>query len=141
EVGIALDDAAVVQIAVEDRGFAGIEVPAHGGVDAVGTDQQVTLDLTDGLTGRIDETRDDLVATLLQAGEMMTGRNRLRPQPFSDRRQQDLVQLAARDRNLRPAIAGGLAARLRPDQLPVLVVEGELGGEDADARKLITESQ
>ncbi len=38
-------------------------------------------------------------------------------------------------------ITRGLAARLGPDQLPVLVVEGELGGEDARPRELLAEPQ
>ena len=62
-------------------------------------------------------------------------------QPLVDRGEQDLVQLAARDRNLRPAVAGGAAARLGPDQLAVLVVEGELLGEDAGRRELVAEAE
>ena len=64
-----------------------------------------------------------------------------RAQPLVDRREQDLVQLAPRNRNLRPAIAGGAAARLGPDQLAVLVVEGELLGEDAGRGELVAETE
>ena len=141
EVRIAFDDAAIVQVAVEHRRLARIEVPAHGGMDAVGADQEIALRFAGRRTGRICEARDDLVAALLQAGEMMAGRERVRTEPLVDGAEQDLVQLAARDRDLRPAVAGGLAARLGPDQLPVLVVEGELGGEDAGTGKLLAEPE
>src|SRR5262249_57952920 len=59
----------------------------------------------------------------------------LGPKPLGDRRQQTLVQLAAPDRDLRPAVAGIAPARLAPHALAVLVVEDELGGEDADLRE------
>jgi hypothetical protein len=48
QIRIAFDNAAIVQIAVEHRGFAGIEMLAHGGVDAVGADQQIALRFADG---------------------------------------------------------------------------------------------
>ena len=95
----------------------------------------------DGLAGRIGEARDDLVAALLEARQAMAGDDRLRAQPLVDRREQDLVQLAPRNRNLRPAIAGGAAARLAPDQLAVLVVERELLGEDAGRGELVAETE
>ena len=141
QIRIAFDDPAIVQIAVEHRGFAGIEMPAHGGVDAVGTDQQVSFRFARRLAGRIDEAGKDLVAALLQACELVAGDERPRTQAGMDGREQDVLQLAARDRDLRPVVTRGLAARLGPDQLPMPVVEGEFGGEDARAREFFTQSQ
>ena len=48
EIGRGLDDAAVVQIAVEHRLLVRIEVLAHRGMDAVGADQDVACGLADG---------------------------------------------------------------------------------------------
>ena len=50
----------------------------------------------------------------------MARRDGLGPEPFADGREQEHLQLAAVDRVLRPAIAGGDAARLGPDSLTVL---------------------
>ena len=141
EIGLARDDAAIVQIAVEHRRFARVEVPAHGGMDAVGADQEIAFRLARRLPGRIDEVRDDLVAALLEARELMAGGERARTEALADGAEQNLLQLAARDRDLRPQVAGSLAARLGPDQLAVPVVEGELGGEDAGGGELVAEPE
>jgi len=141
EVRPGLDDAAVMQIAVEHRLLALVELLAHGGVDAVGADQNIALGLADRLARRIGEARDHGVAALLELRQAMAGDDSARTQPLADRGEQYLVQLAARDRNLRPAITGGAAARLGPDQLTVLVVEGELLGEDTGRREFFRQAQ
>ena len=43
QVRIACDDAAIVQVAVEHRRLARIEVPAHRRMNAVGADQEIAL--------------------------------------------------------------------------------------------------
>ena len=65
QIGIAFDDPAIMQVAVEHRRLARIELPAHGGMDAVGADQQIAFRFARRLPGRIAEVRDDLVAALL----------------------------------------------------------------------------
>src|SRR5262249_60722344 len=75
------------------------------------------------------------------SSQLMAGHERAVPEPLGDGREQDLVQARARDRNLRPAIPSGLPARLGPDQLSMLVVEGELGGEYAGARQRFAQAQ
>ena len=94
EIRRRFDDAAVVQIAVEHRHLARVEMLAHRGLDAIGADENVALGLARGLAGRIGEPRDDLVAALLEAGQAMPGDDRLAAQPLVDRREQHIVQLA-----------------------------------------------
>ena len=102
--------------------------------------QNVALRLADRLARRIGEARNDRGAALLEACQAMAGDDGVCPEPLVDRGEQDFVRLAPRNRNLRPAIAGGATARLGPDQLAVLVVEGELLGEDAGRREFFARS-
>ena len=71
------------------------------------------------------EPRRDPELILLEANEVMTGADPLGAEARTNRVKQDDEQLAAMDRILRPAIAGGAAAWFRPDQLAVFVVVGE----------------
>jgi hypothetical protein len=71
----------------------------------------------------------------------MAGDDGLRPEPLPDLAQQDFMQPAARDRNLRPAVTGGPAARLGPDQLAVLVVERKLLRKDAGLGQRVAQAE
>jgi hypothetical protein len=62
---------------------------------------------------------------------MMTGENVLSPQPLGRGIEQDLLQRAAMDRELRPFVAGLDAARLAPDRLALLGKIREFPGADA----------
>ena len=91
EIGRGLDDAAIVKVPVEHRLLARIEMLTHGGVNAVGADQDVALRLACGLARRIGETGDDAIAALLEAGEAMAGDDGVCPQPLVvDRGEQNL---------------------------------------------------
>ena len=83
EIGLRLDDAAVVQIAVEHRLLAGIELLAHRGVDAVGADQDVGFVFGDRLAGWIGETRDHLAAALLEACQAVARHHRVGAEPLA----------------------------------------------------------
>ena len=54
-------------------------------MDAVGADQEVAFRFAGRPAGRIGEARKDLVAALLEAGELVAGDERLRTQPLGDR--------------------------------------------------------
>ena len=64
-----------------------------------------------------------------------------RAEPREHGAMEDPEQLAAVDGELRPAVAGGQAARLAPDPLPVPGVEDELGGGDADRGQVVEEAE
>ena len=81
--------------------------------------------------GLVDEFGADAVVGLGPAGEMMAGENVLLAQPLDRGIEQDLLQRAAMDRELRPFVTGLDAARLAPDRLAVLGEIGELFGAHA----------
>ena len=58
-----------------------------------------------------------------------------------DRVEQDHLQIASVDRVLRPRIAGGAPAWLRPDELTELVVIAEFGGLDRGFGQGIAETE
>ena len=62
----------------------------------------------------------------LERGEVMTEVDRASPDSFTDGVPKDKQELTAVDGILRPAVAGCDAARLRPDELAVLVVAAPL---------------
>src|SRR5260370_36871362 len=72
---------------------------------------------------------------------MMAGQYVFRADPLLDRVEQDQLQVAAADRVLRPCIAGGAPARLRPDELTELVVIAEFGGLDRGFGQCIAKAE
>src|SRR6185312_13295357 len=84
EIGLRLDGAAVVQIAVEHRFLARIEMRPYRRMDAVGADQDVALGLARGLARRTGEASDDLSAALLEARQPVPGDDGLLAQPLPD---------------------------------------------------------
>ena len=83
---------------------------------------------------RIDETRGDASAALLDAGAAMAGDEILRPDPLAHRAEQHALQIGAQQRDMRPLMAGRLAERLAIDELAVAREEGVVlrlaGGRD-----------
>ena len=67
QVGLAFDDAAIMQVAVEHGLLARIEMPAHRGMNAVGANQNVACRFAGDVPGGITELRDDLVVALNEA--------------------------------------------------------------------------
>ena len=63
---------------------------AHGGMDAVGADQDVARGRTHRPARRIGEARDDGVAALLEPREAMAGDDGVAAEPLVDRGEQDL---------------------------------------------------
>src|SRR5260221_10623270 len=61
--------------------------------------------------------------------------------PLLDGVEQDLVQIGAMDRKLRPVVAGEAPARLLEDELAVAAVESEFAGLDAMCCELLREAQ
>ena len=105
----------------------------------------------DGLAVAVDEARRDLAALLLEARDAPAELDPLRAQHLPGGVEQDHLQLAAMDGELRPRQAGMAAARIGPDRLAVAVGvaqlarldggRGERGfeaeaGEDADGAGL-----
>ena len=132
EIRLADGDAAPHQDALPlGRAFVGIEVRAHGGVDAVGADQDVGLRRLDGIAAAVDEAGDDLAALLLEGREAAAEPDLVRAQHLPGRLEQDHLQLAAMDRELRPRQAGVPAARIGPDRLAVAVGIAQLARLDA----------
>src|SRR5215472_17360149 len=74
--------------------------------------------------GAIDEVGANAIRRLAPVREMMAGQNVPCAQPLGRGIEQDLLQNAAVDRELRPFVAGVQSAWLTPDRLPAL---GEVG--------------
>ena len=141
QIGRSLDGTAVMKIAVAHRALVWIELAAHGRSNAVCADQDVGLNLVDRLARRIGEARNHLVAALLKAFEAMLSNDSIETEPLADRLQQHLVQCAAADRNLRPAVASLAAAHLAPNELAELVVERHLLTQDTDRGEPFAEAE
>ncbi len=114
-------DAAPKDAPIPDRRtFLRIELFAHRGVNAVGGDQQFAFMGARGLAGRpVDEFGADAIGCFSPAGEVMTGEDILAAQPLGGGIEQDLLQGAAVDRELRPFVSGLDAALFAPDRLAV----------------------
>src|ERR1019366_375862 len=72
---------------------------------------------------------------------MMAGQNVLLSQPLGRGVEQDLLQRAAMDRELRPSVAGLDAARLAPDRLAVLGKIREFPGAHARRVELVEQAE
>src|SRR5580658_3683158 len=111
-------------------------------MDTVGADQKVAFDLGDFTPSRaVDETGEHAIVARCKRSQMVAGANPVGPKPCSHGLQKQALQFAARDRILRPFVTGGQATGLRPNQLPVLVEVGKLGGGDRMARELLAETE
>ena len=80
----------------------------------------------DDLAVAIDEARRDLAALLLEARDAPAELDPLRAQHLLGGVEQDHLQLAAMDGELRPRQAGMAAARIGPDRLAVAVGVAQL---------------
>jgi hypothetical protein len=65
-----------------------------------------------------------LAATLIDTGAAVPGEEVLRADPRAHRAEQNPLQIGARQGDVRPLMAGGLAERLAVDQLPMAGEEG-----------------
>src|SRR3954451_4647417 len=91
--------------------------------------------------GLVDEIGADAVGCLRPAAEMMAGEDVLWPQAFGRGIEQDLMQRAAMDRELRPFVSGLKPARLAPDRLAVLGEILELPGAHAAGVELVEQAE
>ena len=103
-----------------------MEVRAHGGVDAVGADQDIGLGRLDDRTVAVGEARRDLAALLLEARDAPAELDAPRAQHPLGGAIEDHLQLAAMDGELRPRQAGMAAARIGPDRLAMAVGVAQL---------------
>ena len=111
-------------------------------MDAVGADQHIAAHGLQLLAGRaIDEPGRHALLVLGEGIEGVTEEDILIADAGPHCLVQDHQQSTAMDRVLRPAVAGGEAARFAPDALPVLGVKRELGGRDRLAGELIAQTQ
>ena len=114
--------------------FVWIELRAHGGVDAVAGDQHVAFRRRQRLPCGSVKRAVTRSAALLDAGAAMPGDEILRPDPLAHRAKQHPLQVGAKQRDVRPQMAGRLAERLAIDELAVPREEGVVlrlaGGRD-----------
>ena len=94
-----------------------------------------------GAPRAVHELAPDAVGLLPEARQMVAGVDARGAEPFEHGPMEHPKQLAAVDGELRPAVAGGQAARLAPDPLAVLGVVGEFGGGDADRGQLVKQTE
>src|SRR3984957_8979830 len=90
--------------------------------------------------GLVDEIGADAARCLRPAAEVMAGENVGGAKPFGRGIEQDLLQRAAMDRELRPSIAGLDAARFAPDRLAVLGKERQFPGAPARCVELVEQA-
>src|SRR4051812_26700520 len=81
------------------------------------------------------------IRVLNEMREAIAGEDALASDPRPYGIIKDEVQVAAVDRVLRPAIAGGDSSWLGPDELAELVVVGEGGGFDGDLGQFVAEAE
>ena len=118
-----------------------MQLRADRGVDPVGADEQVGLDRAQ-LAGRpLADLGHDATGMLLEALEREAARDDVRAQALLHGAQQQHLQLAAMDRDLRPAVAGGAPARLAVDAAAEAVVVDELLRRDAGGLDLLAEPE
>ncbi|MNX92371.1 hypothetical protein D3C86_1245090 [compost metagenome] len=147
EVGRGLGGGAPEQAAGEARRVAGgVEMPAHGRVDAVGAHQHVRFGLDGGAVAAAPQHEARRLARPAAAHrgdgfDCMAGMNAVRAQALHCRLVQQHLELPAMHRELRPGVAGGHAARLVPDLLAKLVVVGEGGCLDGDLGQRVLQPQ
>ena len=113
-----------VEAAKTERPLVGIVLRAHRGVDAVAGDQHVAFRRRQRPALRIGEVRGDAAAALLDAHAAMPGDEVVRPDPLAHGGQQHPLQVGAKQRDMRPQMAGRLAERLAIDELAVAGEEG-----------------
>jgi hypothetical protein len=111
-------------------------------MNAVGRDQQPAfMAAGGGAGGPVDEIGANAFRCLRPAGKMMAGKNALLAEPVDRGIEQDLMQRAAVDRELRPFITGVQPARLAPDRFAVLGEISKFSGAHAERVKLIQQTQ
>ena len=113
-----------VEAAEHRRAFVRVELQAHRGMDAVARDQNVAVLRRQRRAAGTDEARRDAGAVLLDGDAAMAGDEILRSDPLSRCLHQDLMQLGAVDRQVRPLVSGSHAPGLAVDELAVLGEEG-----------------
>src|SRR4029077_1159589 len=101
-----------------------IELRPHRRMDAVACDQHVALLLRERGAVRRDEARGDAGVALLHADAAVAGDETFRAQPLAHGVEQHLVQVAAMNGEMRPAMPGGEPPRLAIDELAVAGEEG-----------------
>src|SRR5580658_3252775 len=107
-------------------------------MNAVGGDQQRSLGVGPRLaSAALDESRANTGRGFLPPGQVMTGLDRVHANPFASGFQQEHLQFAAMDGELRPTITSALAARFSPDALTVTGIIRQLGGRDPRRRQSI----
>ena len=127
EERLAHGDAAPHQDALPlGRALVGIEMRAHGGVDAVGADQDIGRGLLDDLPSRSTKRAVTLPPFCSKSAMRRPNLIRSAPSICLARVEQDHLQLAAMDGELRPRQAGMAAARIGPDRLAVAVGVAQL---------------
>ncbi len=108
-----------------------MQLGADARVDPVRPDERAPAQLGGApVAAAIDDAHEHAVVCLLEPADGMTAAHAIGAQAFGRHPQEQHLQLAAVDRELRVVVAGADAARLRPDALSVPVVVRELGGLD-----------
>ena len=96
-----------IDAAIGERAFVRIELRPHRRMDAVAGDHHIgVLRLQRGVV-RGDKARRHARIVLLDADAAMPGDEACRTKPLLHGVEQDLVQVGAMDREMRPLVAGG----------------------------------
>jgi hypothetical protein len=118
--------------AAHRRSLARIKLRPHRRMNAIAANQHVAAFWwKTPSTFSFDEMRGHPRIVLLERDEVVTGQNVVRTDFRLDLIKQDFLQVTPFDGVLRPCIAGGASARLRPDELTELVVIAKFGGLDS----------
>src|SRR6185503_1749331 len=113
------------------RALVGVEVRTHRRMDAVGADQDVGLGGLDDAAVAVGEASGHLRALLLEGGDAPAKVDPVGAEPAFGAVEQDHLQFAAMNRELRPRQAGMAAARIGPDGLAMAIGVAQLARLDA----------
>ena len=116
----------------------------HGGMDSIGRDQQITLGIWQPDTcSPVNEppAHGSPHPVSSQPIQMVARQHTISAETVPSRGQQDQLQVAPVDGELRPMVAGVQPARFRPDALAMLVVVGQFRRRNGDFRQCIAQAE
>src|ERR1700727_2285979 len=110
-------------------------------MNAVGADQDVAAHGLDVTAGAVEEMRGHPALVLGESAEAMTGVNDFLAEPLLDRPENDVLQAAAVDRELRHVMAGIDAANVAPNFLTMSIEIIKHVGTDRDVVELLQQTK
>jgi len=130
-------DAGIARLA-----FAGEKLLAHRRIDAVAGDRDAAAHVGAGsASGPVGKMHAHAGLVLLDAGAVMAGMEPVAPDAGNERTEQDHLQIAAMDRELRMIVARRASQRLLINQLAKSVEKGRVFGRDCSLRQHLLQSK